>query len=579
MSKQESLSVDELSKENHELKQKLALVEANYERAKTISVTQSRVESIWSDSLKRELQFFQLILENMTNILLLLDVSGNFAYVSNTFLKKANIPDVSLINGKYYKNILKGILSEENLKDFANALDKAIFTKSTISIEEEMKFNNIGESFTYSILITPMIDEWGETTGIMALFNDITEINNALESAKQANLAKSEFLANMSHEIRTPLNAILGMANIAQSTTDMDKIQYSLTKINDSSGHLLGVIKDILDMSKIESNHLELSNTEFVFEKMLLRIVDVMQFKFEEKNITFDLHYDPKIPYSILSDEQRLAQVIMNLLSNALKFTPQNGNITLRADVDSCNEDDYVLRVSIQDNGIGITEEQKPRLFKVFSQADNSISRRYGGTGLGLAISKTIVEMMDGRIWFDSEEGSGSTFHFMIAVKSTMISAPTADDKTLRDSEGADSEIAVTETIDDFSDKTIMLVDDVEINREIIISLLESTNINIICAENGMDATEKYMADNGTIELIFMDVQMPLMDGYEATGKIRASGKDNAKTIPIIAMTANVFKEDVERCLASGMNDHVGKPVNIDEVIGRIRKFTTYERL
>ena len=323
MDEQESPSIDELIKENRALKRKLALVEANLERAKVISVTQNRVESIFSDSLKRELQFFQLVLDNTTNILLLLDFSGRFAYASNTFLTKAGIANFGLINGIHYKDVLSDILSAANLRGFVRAVDKANNTKNTVSIEEEMDFNITGEPRTYSILITPMIDEDGMTTGIMALFNDITEINNALESAKDANLAKSEFLANMSHEIRTPLNAILGMATIAQSTGDIDRIRYCLSKINDSSEHLLGVINDILDMSKIESNHLELNYTEFIFDEMLTRIVDVMQFKFDEKGIFFNIECDSEIPYSILSDEQRLAQVIMNLLSNAVKFTPQ----------------------------------------------------------------------------------------------------------------------------------------------------------------------------------------------------------------------------------------------------------------
>ena len=566
---QDSLSVEELSKENRALKRKLALAEANLEKAKIVTATQNRVESIWSDSLKRELQFFQLILENTNNILLLLDVNGFFAYTSNMFLTKAGIASFGLIDGSHYKEVLKDILSPANLRGFVRAFDKAISTKSTVSIEEEMDFNMSGQSSTYYIHITPMFDEDGTTTGIMALFNDITEINNALELARHANLAKSEFLANMSHEIRTPLNAVFGMTTIAQGTTDMDKIKYCLNKINDSSAHLLGVINDILDMSKIESNHLELSYTEFVFEEMLQRIVDVMRFKLEEKNINFEMHCDPAIPYSILSDEQRLAQVIMNLLSNAVKFTPLDGSITLRAVVESSDGDDYKLQVSVQDSGIGISEDQKPRLFKVFSQADSSISRQYGGTGLGLVISKTIVNMMGGEIWFDSKEGSGTTFSFNILTKVCKKDAPVFEENK----NTADVKPDV-EAIDDFSDITILLVDDVEINREIIISLLEPTRINILCAENGKDATEKYLADDGTIKLIFMDVQMPIMDGYEATIRIRSSERDSADEIPIIAMTANVFKEDVERCMASGMNDHIGKPVNTEEIIRKIKQWT-----
>ena len=476
------------------------------------------------------------------------------------------------------------------------------------------------------------------------------------------------------------------MATVAQKTTDMDRIKYCLNKINDSSTHLLGVINDILDMSKIEINHLELSFTEFVFEKMLLRIIDVMRFKIEEKNIVLSMYCAPEMPYSIYSDEQRLAQVIMNLLSNAVKFTPRNGTITMRADVDYHEADEYTLRISCKDTGIGISEEQKPRLFKVFSQADSSISRQYGGTGLGLVISETIVNMMGGKIWFDSTEGKGTTFTFTMkttacklkpAVKfqrdevrvlvvddmpdvltgfsfyteqlgvmcTTAQSAaeasellekqdfdiifvdwkmPETDGLTFiknleksvldkmvvvmisaadwsdieKDAKSAGINDFISKPIlmpiieeildkysdrmvdgkieanEDFSNKTILIVDDVEINREILISLLEPTGISIVCADHGKDAIDKYLESDGSYDLIFMDVQMPVMDGYEATEKIRASNLKDARRLPIVAMTANVFKEDVERCLASGMNDHLGKPVNIEDIIAKIKRWT-----
>ena len=404
---------------------------------------------------------------------------------------------------------------------------------------------------------------------------DITELVKTNERAQAASRAKSEFLANMSHEIRTPLNAILGMITIAQRSEDNERIQYCLSKVNESSEHLLGVINDILDMSKIESNHFELSTSEVVFERMMNRIVDVMRYKFEEKNIDFVMFNDPNIPYSIYIDEQKLAQVIMNLLSNAIKFTPKNGKIKLSANVESNEGEIFRILLSVEDSGIGISDDQKPRIFKVFSQADNSISRKFGGTGLGLAISKTIVNMMKGDIWFESVEGEGTTFLFTIEAKECIQNAPDIYKPAEKEIDEATKDEA--DSFIDLSVKTIMLVDDVEINREIIISLLESTGIKIICAENGKDALDKYISADGAIELIFMDVQMPVMDGYEATIRIRLSEKADAETIPIIAMTANVFKEDVERCFISGMNDHIGKPVSIDEIIGKIRKWTEKE--
>ena len=678
-------SVDELQIEIRALKRKLLIAEQNLQRAKMTAAAQDRVESILSDSMKKELQYFQLVLENATGIILLLDFDGRFAYASNTFLSEAGIAGFGLINGRHYMDVLKPLISEENLKKFSEAVELANAQKNTVPLEEKIDFNFNGNPRIFSILVTPMIDETGKSTGIMALFNDITEINDALGAANRANSAKSEFLANMSHEIRTPLNAILGMTAIAQSNAELEKIYYCLSKITDSSTHLLGVINDILDMSKIETNHFELSLTEFVFEKMLLRVVDVMRFKIEAKNIVFDLFCDPAIPYTVLSDEQRLAQIIMNLLSNAVKFTHENGSVTLRVEVENSSGDDYTLRISVKDSGIVISDEQKTRIFKPFSQADSSISRKFGGTGLGLVISKSIVNMLGGDIWFDSKEGEGTTFTFNIKTKSCQqspivrlnrgdVKILVVDDmpdvlmsfsfyaeqlgvlcSTAQSAEEAldvlktqkydiifadwkmpgmdglelvkavndlpDHRMVVimisavdwseieqeaknagvrdfiskpillpviegvlekycgdtggeTETIDNFTDKTVLLVDDVDINREIIISLLEPTGISIICAENGREAVNVFTNDPTKFDLIFMDIQMPEMDGYEATKTIRSLDVDNARKIPIVAMTANVFKEDVERCLDSGMNDHIGKPVEIGEIINKIKQWS-----
>ena len=572
----ENLADDELKKENRALKRKLMLVEANLKRVKAVSDTQNRADAILRDSTKRELQYFKLVLENATNILLLFDVHGYFAYASDQFLKEAGIANFGLIKGKHYKDVFGNILSDEELREFTNNLESVIKQKRTISVEEELDFSTAGEARTYNIIITPMIDDSGSASGIMALFNDITEINNALTVAKQANFAKSEFLANMSHEIRTPLNAIIGMTMIAKNSDDIERLHYCLSKIDDSSTHLLGIVNDILDMSKIETNHLELSFTEFVFMEMLDRVIDIVRLNLEEKNIAFDMYCDPEIPDLIKSDERRLSQIILNLLSNAVKFTPVDGSIRLRAYVEHRGRDDFFrLRMSVQDSGIGITDEQKPRLFKVFSQADASTSRQYGGTGLGLAISKSIAKMMGGDIWFDSKEGEGTTFTFTIMAKACQQPVPALENTSLISGEpGEKAGAGQTNEMPDYSGKTILIVDDVDINREILISLLEPTGINIICAENGKDAVEKYLTENGTIELVFMDIQMPVMDGYKATKRIRESGREDAEEIPIVAMTANVLREDVERCLEAGMSDHIGKPISIEEIIKKIGHWT-----
>jgi len=398
--------------------------------------------------------------------------------------------------------------------------------------------------------------------------------------AESANHAKSIFLANMSHEMRTPMNAIIGMTTIGMAAKDMDKVQYCLVKIGDASKHLLGVINDVLDISKIEANKFELSTVEFEFEKMLRKAINVISFRVDERHQHFHVDIDNNLPKTFIGDEQRLAQVITNLLSNAVKFTPDNGTISLNASVVSSTEITMPgsicrLQISVKDTGIGISDEQKTRLFRAFEQADAVTSRKFGGTGLGLAISKRIVEMMDGSVWVDSQPGYGSTFAFTVMLQKGKA----------RDAHDARSEVENTSDVlaiepENFAGHTILIAEDVEINNEIIVTLLEPTKLNIECAKNGLQALEMFKESPDKYDLIFMDVQMPEMDGYEATRQIRDfekelknSGLKPARQIPIIAMTANVFREDVEECLNAGMNDHIGKPLNIEEILTHLRKY------
>jgi signal transduction histidine kinase/DNA-binding response OmpR family regulator len=541
------------------------------------------------------------------------------------------------------------------------------------------------------------------------------ERDTALRQAERANQAKSIFLANMSHEIRTPMNAIIGMTNVAKSSRDIERKEYCLEKIEDASIHLLGIINDILDMSKIEANKFELSFADFNFERMLQKVVNVINFRVDEKRLNFTIFIDRNIPGSLYGDDQRLAQVITNLLSNAVKFTPETGSIRLDTVLEKEERGLCTIRISVTDTGIGITKEQQSRLFSSFEQADSSTSRKFGGTGLGLAISKRIVGMMGGDIWVESKPGNGSTFTFRIKIKrgqgiqeSPMLPGvgwknlrvlAVDDDKEIREyfsgiaegmnfflqtassgeealdlmekngaydiyfvdwsmpgmdgielsrrikakggasvvimisaalwtsvedeakSTGVDkflpkplfpsvvadiineclgrNNFAVddqrgTGQMDNFEGERMLLVEDVEINREIVLSLLEPTSLAIDCAENGVQAVELFMENPGKYSLIFMDVQMPEMDGYEATRRIRAFEENERKKtapefpppkeqsrgvpeqpqgIPIIAMTANVFREDIERCLAAGMNAHVGKPLDLEEVLSVLRTY------
>ncbi len=391
------------------------------------------------------------------------------------------------------------------------------------------------------------------------------QLEEQVELSDAASRAKSDFLANMSHEIRTPLNAVIGMAAIGVNLQDMPGKDHAFVKIREASNHLLGIINDILDMSKIEAGKLELSPVSFLLRKVIAHVEDLLRFKIEEKRQDFVVSIAEGTPEALYGDDTRLAQVMANLIGNAIKFTPAQGRISLTISLESEKDGICTLRFLVQDTGIGITEEQKAKLFTAFQQAESQTTRKYGGTGLGLALSKRIVELMGGEIRVDSEPGRGSVFSFT-------VKAPRVD---MQSGEGPSDTAPQTMQEGEFAGRVILLADDVEINREIISSLLEVTGLVIDNAENGAQAVELFESRPERYSLILMDVQMPVMDGYEATRRIRAGSCPQGAVVPIIAMTANVFKEDVERSLASGMSGHLGKPVEVEKLLLLLRKHFT----
>jgi two-component system, sensor histidine kinase and response regulator len=412
-----------------------------------------------------------------------------------------------------------------------------------------------------------LMEQKKEIKALLELKTKEISLREAAElEAENASKAKGDFLSHMSHEIRSPLNAVIGMINIADEEKDAESIKLYLKKAENAAKHVLGVINDILDMSKIEANKLELSDSEFDFGKMITNIVDVTSIRAQEKHQQIIVNMNPNLPTFVICDELRLSQVITNLMTNAIKFTPEKGTVTLSAEKAEETGGDVTLKITVADSGIGISPDQQKKLFNAYNQADNTITQKFGGTGLGLVISKQIIELMQGTIWIESELDKGAKFIFTIKVKKG----------TVKDSQASASPIEIKAADLDLKAYTILAAEDMDFNREVLGKYLEKTGINIDFAENGKTAIDKFKANPDKYNLILMDINMPEMSGDEATIQIRAYEKElNRKQIPIIAMTADVFKEDVEKCLSVGMNDHVSKPVVPKIIFAKLKQYLT----
>ena len=392
------------------------------------------------------------------------------------------------------------------------------------------------------------------------------ELQTALAAAEYANRAKTTFLSNMSHEIRTPMNAIIGLNNIAaEDPTVSEKVKGYLGKIGTAAQHLLEIINDILDMSRINSGRMVIRNEVFSFNLALEQVNNIFCEQCREKGLTYECRKTGKIDDYYIGDVMRLKQVMINILGNAVKFTPSGGTVSLDVEEGPRFDGMAVLKLVFRDTGIGMSKDFLPHLFDAFSQEDSTAANQYGSTGLGMPITKSILELMKGSIDVTSEKGKGTTFEVTVPLGESKKRDNATDSSGIR---------AACAKIEKLKGRRVLLAEDVTINAEIMTMLLGGHGMEVDLAENGRLAVDKFAEhEPGYYAAILMDIRMPVMDGLEAARAIRGMAREDAGKIPIIALTANAFDEDIQRSVQAGMNSHLSKPVEADilfETLGRL---------
>jgi len=526
-------------------------------------------------ALRQSEELFRLISENAADLIALVDRKGNYLYNSPSFQTLLGYSPRELL-GTWCFNYVH----EDNQGEVVEAFQKSLRSKSGHVIEFRIKDKN-GNWRVVETSSNVICGATGEAEKLVMVSHDITkrkqtenELQKAKESSESANLAKSEFLANMSHEIRTPLNGIIGYSDLLLDE-NLSEAQYEFAKvIQSSANYLLDIINEILDLSKIESQGIELDERPFVLKEILNGKIHVIQPRIAEKAIDLSLHISAEVPKILIGDPIRVGQIVLNLLANAAKFTDE-GSITLsvkRSEKSHATEDLFPLEICVSDTGIGIANEKLEYIFQSFSQVDGSSSRRYEGTGLGLAITERLVTFMGGKVDVQSSLGEGSTFVIMLPLKPYTPGKKNYLSEASAGSDLYDHDIAKERRkIKKIKTTTphVLLAEDNEMNWRLFKEILTQIGYKVTIVENGEEALQALAVES--FDMILMDMQMPVMDGFETTRRIRQN--KNFDSLPIIALTAYAMMGDAEKCMEAGCDNYITKPINKKKFISCIRSY------
>ncbi|MBL4716742.1 MAG: response regulator [Bacteroidia bacterium] len=498
-----------------------------------------------------QLEKLSIAVSKTDNSVIIADNEGCIEWVNEAFTRITGytLEDVQGTHGEVLRRGAKTPLSDPKY------FNKLVKRKESI-IYEAKNFTKSGKIYWVYTQITPIKNKNGEVEKVVAVDTDITEkkkvereLIQAKHIAEKSVKVKEKFLANVSHEIRTPLNAIMGMSHLLKEANLNEKERNYLNIISQSTENLLVIINDLLDISKIEAGKFTLEETEFELDKLINALVTSLQFRINEKNIYLKANIDDKFSPILIGDPVRINQILTNLVGNSIKFT-EKGGVTIDVNLSEKNKEEYTIQFSIKDTGIGIPKDKLSSIFESFTQASSDTTRKFGGTGLGLAISQQLVELMDGKIDVKSKIGQGSEFSFTLTFKRGDPSKLAQQDNIV---EGM--------AIQQLPASSILLVEDNKFNQQVVTDLIKSKNkkIEIDIAETGQEAIN--MISDNNYQMIFMDIQMPVMDGHQATRFIREELGKTKKNVPIVAMTAHASSIEREKCFESGMNDYLSKPI------------------